>query len=88
MDDLIVFEKLEEEKERENENLNQICYLKQSLNKMIKSNTKIVDENHYLKKDKEMFLNKLEKIKNMIISDKLDDKAKLRRILKIVEEER
>lgn len=86
MDDLITFEELEKE-EKEDENFNQVCYLKQSINKMIKSNTKLVDENHYLKKDKEMFLNKFEKIKNMIISDKLDDKAKLRRILKIVEGE-
>ena len=85
MDDLIAFEKLEKEEEKEDENFNQVCYLKQSINKMIKSNTKLVDENHYLKKDKEMFLNKFEKIENMIISDKLDDKAKLRRILKIVE---
>lgn len=86
MDDLIAFEELEKEEEKEDENFNQIYYLKQSINKMIKSNTKLVNENHYLKKDKEMFLNKFEKIKNMIISDKLDDKAKLRRILKIVEE--
>lgn len=86
MDDLIAFEELEKEEEKEDENFNQVYYLKQSINKMIKSNTKLVDENHYLKKDKEMFLNKFEKIKNMIISDKLDDKAKLRIILKIVEE--
>ena len=88
MGDLITFEELEKEEEKKDENFNQVCYLKQSINKMIKSNTKLVDENHYLKKDKEMFLNKFEKIKNMIISDKLDDKAKLRRILKIVEEEK
>ena len=86
MDDLIAFEELEKE-EVETKNANENFYLKQSINKMIKSNTKLVDENHYLKKDKEMFLNKFEKIKNMIISDKLDDKAKLRRILKIVEED-
>ena len=86
MDDLIAFEELEKE-EVETKNANENFYLKQSINKMIKSNTKLVDENHYLKKDKEMFLNKFEKIKNMIISDKLDDKAKLRRILKIVEGE-
>ena len=85
MDDLITFEELEKEEEKEDENFNQVCYLKQSINKTIKSNTKLVDDNHYLKKDKEMFLNKFEKIENMIISDKLDDKAKLRRILKIVE---
>lgn len=88
MDGLITFEELEKEEEKEDENFNQVCYLKQSINKMIKSNAKLVDENHYLKKDKEMFLNKFEKIKNMIISDKLDDKAKLRMILKIVEEEK
>ena len=87
MDDLIAFEELEKEEEKEDKKFNQVYYLKQSINKMIKSNTKLVDENHYLKKDKEMFLNKFEKIKNMIISDKLDDKAKLRRILKIVEGE-
>ena len=88
MDDLIAFEELEKEEEVETKNANENFYLKQSINKMIKSNTKLVDENHYLKKDKEMFLNKFEKIENMIISDKLDDKAKLRRILKIVEEEK
>ena len=87
MDDLIAFEELEKEEEVETKNANENFYLKQSINKMIKSNTKLVDENHYLTKDKEMFLNKFEKIKNMIISDKLDDKAKLRRILKIVEED-
>ena len=87
MDDLITFEELEKEEEVETKNANENFYLKQSINKMIKSNTTLVDENHYLKKDKEMFLNKFEKIKNMIISDKLDDKAKLRRILKIVEED-
>ena len=88
MDNLIVFKELVKEEEKEDKSFNQVCYLKQSINKMIKSNTKLVDENHYLKKDKEMFLNKFEKIENMIISDKLDDKAKLRRNLKIVEEEK
>ena len=82
-----MFEELEKSEEVETKTSNENFYLKQSINKMIKSNTKLVDENHYLKKDKEKFLNKFEKIKNMIISDKLDDKEKLRRILKIVEED-
>ena len=67
MGDLITFEELEKEEEKKDENFNQVCYLKQSINKMIKSNTKLVDENHYLKKDKEMFLNKFEIFSPLIL---------------------